>query len=334
MPQSPAPLARRVPTPGVPAPPTPSPRRGRRWLRRTGIAVVAVVALVVSYQVVGGLVDSGHERAASYVEVDDRRVHLECTGPAGTPTVVLEAAAGGVAAYWARVQDHLDDSLRVCSYDRAGLGWSEGPVQELDAAVATLHGALADETGPFTLVGHSLGAIHVRAYQQRHPDQVAALVLLDGSHPDQLDRSTELAARYESAEGEWTSLIRGSRFGLLRAYFDLGGELDFHSLPHDAREQVEALWSGGGHLSGVLDEHRGVRRLVDDLPDTDLGALPLTVISADTGSLDGWGTMQADLAGLSTDTRHVTVTGSDHMSLIFDPAHAQRTAELIAERAP
>ncbi|GAA5124697.1 alpha/beta hydrolase [Alloalcanivorax gelatiniphagus] len=296
------------------------------------VALVVLPLVVVGYQVVGAAIDSKYARAASYVDVGGHRVHIECTGSSGARTVVLEAAAGGVAAYWDRVADALDDRFRVCSYDRAGLGWSEGPVEDLRAAGETLHGALARETGPFTLVGHSLGAIHVRAYQQRYPDEVSALVLVDGSHPDQLKRSPELAERARSAEAEWAGLMWGGRLGLTRSFFDFGGELDFHALPHGSAERVEALWSRGGHLSGVLDEQRASARLLSDLSDRSLGDLPLTVVSAGTGSLEGWDDMQADLARLSSNTHHVTIADADHMSLLFDPVHADRTAQLIAKR--
>ena len=61
------------------------------------------------------------------VDVGSRKIHLYCTGR-GTPTVILEAGAGSFSIDWALVQPEVAKTTRVCSYDRAGYGWSDpGP---------------------------------------------------------------------------------------------------------------------------------------------------------------------------------------------------------------
>jgi pimeloyl-ACP methyl ester carboxylesterase len=44
---------------------------------------------------------------------------------AGTPTVVIEAGASANSPGWQGVQSQLSRLTRVCTYDRAGHGWSE-----------------------------------------------------------------------------------------------------------------------------------------------------------------------------------------------------------------
>ena len=44
--------------------------------------------------------------------------------PAG-PTVVIEQGAGEPARFWWPVQEEIAKFARVCTYDRAGVGWSE-----------------------------------------------------------------------------------------------------------------------------------------------------------------------------------------------------------------
>ena len=57
-----------------------------------------------------------------------RRLNLYCTG-SGSPTVVMDAGFGASAWLWVLVQPAVAGLTRVCSYDRAGEGWSDpGPL--------------------------------------------------------------------------------------------------------------------------------------------------------------------------------------------------------------
>jgi len=113
------------------------------------------------------------------VDIGGRRLHLHCTG-SGSPTVVLVAGGSAFAIDWALVQPTLAATTRVCSYDRAGLGWSDaGPADEtVEQTVNDLHALLerAGERRPFVLVGASIGGIYIHAYQRAFPSDVAALV--------------------------------------------------------------------------------------------------------------------------------------------------------------
>jgi pimeloyl-ACP methyl ester carboxylesterase len=113
------------------------------------------------------------------VDIGGRKLHLHCTG-AGSPTVVLVAGGSAFAIDWALVQPKLAATTRVCSYDRAGLGWSDaGPADEtVEQTVNDLHALLerAGERRPFVLVGASIGGIFIRAYQRAFPSEVVALV--------------------------------------------------------------------------------------------------------------------------------------------------------------
>src|SRR5260370_42626290 len=60
---------------------------------------------------------------------------LNCTGN-GTPTVILESGLGVPAAGWGLVQPEIAKFTRVCSYDRAGYGWSTpGPIPRTTARI-------------------------------------------------------------------------------------------------------------------------------------------------------------------------------------------------------
>lgn len=152
---------------------------------------VRAVALVLVLAVVAGF---GYERLAragdaerypppgERVAVDGHRLHLLCSGAGGT-TVVLEAGLGEATLSWATVQRRLATTTRVCSYDRAGLAWSE-PAADAPTAMRSAEElrtllAAAGELGPYVLVGHSIGATIVRLFADAYPTDVAGIVLID-----------------------------------------------------------------------------------------------------------------------------------------------------------
>ncbi len=104
-------------------------------------------------------------------------------GPAGRPTVILEAGLAATSLSWVFTPPLLAEFAHVVSYDRAGLGRSTpsdvplslgGILADLDALTQSL--AL---TPPFILVGHSFGGLLVRALAHLHPRRVSGLVLVD-----------------------------------------------------------------------------------------------------------------------------------------------------------
>jgi pimeloyl-ACP methyl ester carboxylesterase len=189
--------------------------RIRRWVLR-GLAVPAFAALVgATYQ---GVTTAMERRAfpqpGRMVDVGDHQLHLTCTGE-GLPTVVLEAPAAGLSAAWGGVQPGLADTTRVCSYDRAGLGWSEAregafePGLAIDDLRRLLDGA--GEPGPYVLVGQGLGASLVQAFAARYAADTRALVLVDPPAPDTIDGGSPLVRSPRLTP--WLA-----RVGVLRAF--------------------------------------------------------------------------------------------------------------------
>src|SRR5512147_2346308 len=90
------------------------------------------------------------------IDVGGFKMHIHCEGE-GSPTVILEALSGGFSSYWAWVQPEVAKRVRVCSYDRAGFGWSESDsVPESPQRTArNLHTLLGNAgiEGPFVMVG-------------------------------------------------------------------------------------------------------------------------------------------------------------------------------------
>ena len=116
------------------------------------------------------------------VSVGTHRLHLHCMGQ-GAPAMVLESGMSGWSQDWAWVQARLAQGGQVCSYDRAGYGWSDSAPTARDglAAVDDLRRALdaAGVATPRLLVGHSLGGLLVGMYARAYPREVAGLAFLD-----------------------------------------------------------------------------------------------------------------------------------------------------------
>lgn len=192
--------------------------RGRRRAERaaTAFGVFAMFSLLA----VGCATTSPHPAAAPPVDqpapaaavstdldgsfdVGGHRLHLRCRGQ-GTPTLVLDAGSPDSSTSWEPVEDELAELTRTCLYDRAGLGESDpspGPrtsgqmVAELRALLAA-----AGVEPPWVGVGHSFGGLNLRLLARLHPEEVAALVLVDPSHEAFVAAARELLT---AEQWEW-----------------------------------------------------------------------------------------------------------------------------------
>lgn len=140
-------------------------------------------------------VDSARIGSGTAIDIGGRTLWLSCTG-AGKATVILEAGLGADHRSWAAVQPAVAQFTRVCSYDRAGLGQSEpAPTPRTSQdVVQDLHQLLqkAGETGPYILVGHSFGGLHVQLFAHTYPAEVLGLVLVDAVHEEWWSRAAAL----------------------------------------------------------------------------------------------------------------------------------------------
>jgi pimeloyl-ACP methyl ester carboxylesterase len=140
--------------------------------------------------------------------VEGQEMHIDCSG-AGSPTVIMEAAASAPWSEWRRVQPELSQVTQTCSYDRAGHGWSVPRKGSRDAEtiIRELH-SLLDQAGvkpPFVLAGHSAGGLYVREYAREFPNEVVGVALIESSSPQQIDELPGFRAAYEEdkQEAKW-----------------------------------------------------------------------------------------------------------------------------------
>lgn len=148
---------------------------------RVGAVVVGTCMLA--------LVACSSDKEANFT-VNGNEVYVSCSGGPG-PTVIFEAAIGGDHSLWP-IAEQIRTRAYACVYDRPGNGESSVPDQPMTARadVADLHELLqvAGIPRPVVMVGHSYGGLIAWMEAVEHPDDVAGVVLIDASHPDQYTR--------------------------------------------------------------------------------------------------------------------------------------------------
>jgi pimeloyl-ACP methyl ester carboxylesterase len=244
------------------------------------------------------------------VDVGGYRLHLNCQGTpvAGRPTVVLEAAHAELGLSWAAVQPEVAKFTRVCSYDRAGLGWSEPSPKPRTAPniVEELHTLLARAgiEPPYVLVGHSIGGMYVRLYAHEYPEQVAGLVLVDATHEDQDARMPEAMAKMQATSRKVMPLVFSlfralNSWGLLALLDGKKGRMWPLPMPREVRHAyLGIVYSGTQHFEAVRRETLAVPEssaIVRARQIRSLGDIPLIVISAGRPAITaGRGISEAD----------------------------------------
>jgi pimeloyl-ACP methyl ester carboxylesterase len=265
-------------------------------------------------------------------DVGGHRLHLQCTG-VGTPTVVLESGLGGNSALWTRIAGGTAATTRVCTYDRAGTGWSEDASrpQDSNAVAADLHELLAvsGESGPYVLVGHSTGGVYAMTFAAAHPEQVAGMVLLDSTSPRQFTIVPEYASQYPMMQRLYGIAPSLLRIGAGRVIPGLSAT----DIPGVEGEQAEAFLSSPRSARAAREEVSTFRRSFAQAQAlTTLGSKPLVVVSASdnlTGT-PGWRTAQEQLAALSSNADQRDVE-STHGGLLDHPISSIRSVDAIQD---
>ena len=285
------------------------------------------------------------------IDVGGFRLHLNESGT-GTPTVVLDAALGASSVSWSLVQPAIAQTTCVCSYDRAGFGWSDaGPMPRTAGRIAGELRALLARAGvgpPFILAGHSFGGLVMRIFATRYRDDTAALVLVDPAHPEdwlrpapkeqvRIDRGVRLCRQGAAAARLGLARVvsglvslgalnvaRGlvtlaSRGGLSRA--DEGILAPVYRLPPEARAPLRQFWTQPAFFEALGSQIESVCVSSAEAlaaAEGGYGDLPLVTISS-TDPGDYRLRQQDALARLSTRGRHVMAAASGHWIPLDEP---------------
>jgi pimeloyl-ACP methyl ester carboxylesterase len=269
------------------------------------------------------------------VDIGGRKLHIDCSGQ-GSPTVILVAGGGAFSIDWALVQPKVAESTRVCSYDRAGLAWSDpGPADEtVEQTIRDLHMLLraAGENGPYLLVGASIGGIFIQAYRSAFPEEVAGMVFSNSSNRVGVMVHGKAGLIWELTQPE----IR-SAFPLptpVKGPAPTREGKPFDRLP--AALQAVRLWlevrlwenwnPSKANPDSILSWRREFLKEFDETDpgkDRPLGQLPVVVLSSDKTATESQRQSRdgaaARLDFLSRNTAHVVALGSGHEIHLYQP---------------
>ena len=270
------------------------------------------------------------------VDIGGRMLHIHCTG-SGSPAVILEAGASAFAIDWALVQPEIARTQRVCSYDRAGSGWSDSrkSVESAASIAADLHAALqaVGEKPPYIMVGASAGGIYVRFYDVSYPGEVKGMVLVDPASEERLyttiDGKPVLIASVTAEQLRAT--IPPGPVSVPRRRPQTGGPFD--RLPRELYETrvkldtrvVESIPLSVPH-DAVLERAEGERAALAKLhqlsatQEHPLGDRPLIVLTRGIDSSSGQQEAHEALARMSSNSRHRVVAEAGHEIHLFQPA--------------
>ena len=280
--------------------------------------VLMLVLLIGTGPVAISAQDTLSEPLGELVDVGGYQLHVYCLGE-GSPTVILEAGSGVLSMSWYPLQEQIAEFTRVCTYDRAGYGWSDpGPTPRTALQVATELDALLINAGietPIILAGHSMGGMFVRYFAATHYDKVAGVVLVDASPPKLSTIRAEImefdSLLQEEAAGYdqlITGVVRTGRWTARDAMRTVSP-----GLPEELAETYTQLMSQPSVIETIYAEYVAFDyNLQQTRAAGDLRDIPLIVLAGDNPPIPeawaerAWGRwvdLQEEQASLSTNSR-------------------------------
>jgi pimeloyl-ACP methyl ester carboxylesterase len=300
------------------------------------LLIAALVGAGTVYQYLSEAADlRRYPPPGSLVDVGGRKLHIQCAGTSAGPTVVIEAGSGDDSTLWEDMVRRVSAFARACSYDRAGLGWSDpapGP-RTIDDRAADLHALLvaAKLPAPYVLVGHSYGGYIVRRFAASYPASVQGIVLIDAPDevfsfaPDGM-RDIEQIETQEWRLG-WLTRIGFVRLGnaLFPGRFDpvRGVPPDIHGLMIALALRTARHFARADEMTSYLKVPRAwqVAQGFGALGDTPLVVISRSPRDPDSGAETNpeWQDGQERLAQLATGSKHVIAERSGHMVQFSEP---------------
>lgn len=287
---------------------------------------------------------NGSHAPGELIDIGGYKLHIKKSG-AGSPSVILEAGLGGFSTIWEPVQAEIATFTHVCSYDRAGMGWSEKSDRPRTALniVYELYSLLhkANVPPPYILVGHSFGGFLVQWYAATYPDDVYALVLVDALHEMTGESAKSFNRTYyhllSGAHYSWQWLLHrhenqltmtlSNTTGIQASYLYSLLKNAIASIPPNLQEPLKSQYLQFSTLTTFLQETEFIAGLSTPLGFTT--TKPLIVISrgraidqqSDAPALYSyltafheniWDPLQKELATRSTQSKRIVATHSNH----------------------
>jgi len=300
-----------------------------------------------------------HPPPGRLVDLGSHRLHIFATGE-GSPAVVMDSGLPGSVLSWCCVQPEVAKFTQACSYDRAGLGWSDaGPLpRTAEHIVEELH-ALLKRAGippPYVLVGHSFSGLTARLFAARYPEEVAGMVLVDPIGPDEWlfpteEQKRELrgAARL-CRRGEWLARLGIARWisllvrlgavrlavifvssGALRGTESMLAPLE--KLPREFRSIVLLFWRQPKFYRALASQIESLRESAEQVARAGVKASWPMVVFSSRHTEPHRRTEQEALAKSSPQGKHVVVAASGHWIQLDQPEAVAAAIREVVEAA-
>jgi len=299
------------------------------------VLLILVVAILIAGAIAKNYLANKYPAPGQLVDMGGYQMHIYCTGQ-GSPTVMLEAGSGDSSLIWAKVQPEIAEFTRVCSYDRAGLGWSDSSSypRTANTMVEELHTLMTNAKidGPYVFVGHSLGGMLVRMFAHKYPDEISGMVLVDSLHEARMIRNPDLADAIQEAAGQFRIFAFLNSTGVTAL---TPQAIPNPGLPADAYAHHQALMATTDALATLLAELRmGEENCAEALAlqINSFGNLPLIVISAGHGDplasfsdaenqhlWENFRVEQTELVALSSQGKQIIAEKSGHHIQLDQP---------------
>jgi pimeloyl-ACP methyl ester carboxylesterase len=294
------------------------------WVRRILTSLLLLLLLAAAagflYENISEARDRRFNRMpGKLVVADGLTLHIDCAGD-GSPAVILDSGLGDSYISWRKVQPEIAKFARVCSYDRAGLGYSDSSNEPRTSKVIAqqLHALLqaAQIPTPYILVGHSMGGYDVRLFASLYRNEVVGMVLVDASHPDQENR---FPPELKGMEGSWLREAEFFEYTTPLGIPRLLGFCDENPVVRAAECNFQTAREGVAELKAFTTS------AAQAAGTGSLGDMPLAVLSHDPDKPSSelapdlnkavnqaWDKMQDELAHLSTRGTRLIATNSSH----------------------
>ena len=268
------------------------------------------------------------------VNIGTHRLHIYCLGN-GRPVVIIDSGLGGFSLEWKKIQSSLSEKVMVCTYDRTGYGWSETGTEPRTTRqiVSELHSLLvkAEIPGPYILVGHSFGGYNIRYFASLYQESIAGLVLIDASHPDQLDRMPEPEVRPVNRNVNSITITRSI-------------PVIPENYPEDVRQQAFIMMANSKAIQTYNMEWENFRLSANQVNQLNyLPDVPLTVITRGKRvwphdafgdeSEKVWTVLQDELSTLTSQSTHLIASRSGHLVHLDEPELVISAIEKTVETA-
>ena len=302
-----------------------------KWFFLIGIALLLVGVLFEQYS--RWKLEKTAFQDKTFVEINGKPLHYVKKGE-GRCTVVFQSGMGSSHAIWQQIQDSLSEDAVTIAYDRNGIMFSDSNgLPATNDQISEELELLLEKTKcpkPYILVGHSMAGIYLRPFISRNEADIAGLVFVETTHPQQIAESSTALIDALRQPPRWlikfavnTGIYRG-----LFSFVPLSPEIPMQHPLH--RQERDFFYRTCDKVLEELDNDE--LNFKDAEQYTSFGSIPLTVIMGtnevrfagikDADIRDEYRVLvnkgQRDLLNLSSDSRLVKAENSGHVVQIND----------------